>query len=173
MNSTIFTNGLRFLGLLFLQVVVLKSVSIGSEGFKYINILLYPIFILLLPVRIPHALLVFLGFLLGITLDVFYDSLGVHAGASVFTAFIRPYVLASLEPRGGYGVNTSPTKYRFGFNFFLTYACILFFIHLLAYFSLEVFTPVYIGDIFLKTVFSFLVTIVFVIMYQFLFNPRD
>jgi len=173
MNSTIFANGLRFLGLLFLQVVVFKSVAIGGENFNYVHILLYPIFILLLPIRIPHALMIFLAFLLGITLDVFYDSLGVHAGASVFTAFIRPFVLASLEPRGGYGVNMSPTKFRFGFNFFFTYAAILFFIHMLVYFSLEIFTPVYFGDIFLSTVFSFLVTMVFVIMYQFLFNPRD
>ncbi len=172
MNSTIFTNGLRFIGLLFLQVVVLKSISLGG-GVQYINILLYPIFILLLPVKIPHALVIFLGFLMGITMDVFYDSLGVHAGASVFIAFIRPYVLSSLEPRGGYGVTTSPTKYRYGFNFFFTYASILFFLHMLVYFSLEIFTPVYMGQIFLKTVFSFLVTMFFVIIYQFLFNPRD
>ena len=173
MNSTIFTNGLRFIGLLFFQVVVLKSVALGGDGVKYINILLYPIFIILLPIKIPHALAIFLGFLMGMTMDVFYDSLGVHAGASVFIAFIRPYVLSSLEPRGGYGVNTSPTKYRFGFNFFFTYASILCFLHLLVYFSLEIFTPVYLGEIFLKTVFSFLVTMFFVIIYQFLFNPRD
>ena len=46
MNSTIFTNGLRFIGLLFFQVVVLKSVALGGDGVKYINILLYPIFII-------------------------------------------------------------------------------------------------------------------------------
>lgn len=170
MNSAIYTNALRFIGLLILQVVVLKNVSFGGT---YISVLLYPVFIMLLPVRIPHGLLVLLGFFLGIFLDVFYDSLGVHASASVFTAFIRPYVLAALEPRGGYGVNHSPTKARFGFNFFFTYACILMLIHLFVYFSMEIFTPVYLGEIFLRTVFSFLVSMIFVIIYQFLLNPRD
>ncbi len=170
MNNTTFTNGLRFIGLLILQVVVLKNVTFAGD---YVSIMLYPVFIMLLPVRIPHALLVFLGFVLGIFLDLFYDSLGVHASATVFTAFIRPYVLAALEPRGGYGVNHSPTKFRFGFNFFFSYACVLMFFHLLIYFSMEIFTPIYIGEIFLRTVFSFLVSMIFVIIYQFLLNPRD
>ena len=170
MNNTIFTNALRFIGLLFLQVIVLKNISFGGQ---YVSVMLYPVFILLLPIRIPHALLVFLGFLMGIGLDLFYDSLGVHASASVFTAFLRPYVLAALEPRGGYGVNHSPTKFRFGFNFFFSYSSILMFAHLLVYFSMEIFTPVYIGEIFLRTVFSFLISMIFVIIYQFLLNPRD
>ena len=123
MNNTIFTNALRFIGLLFLQVFVLKNIT--------------------------------------------------YASASVLTAFIRPFVLAALEPRGGYGVNHSPTKFRFGFNFFFSYSCILMFAHLLVYFSMEIFTPVYLGEIFLRTVFSFLVSMIFVIIYQFLLNPRD
>ncbi|MEM9822076.1 MAG: hypothetical protein AAF985_13430 [Bacteroidota bacterium] len=170
MNNTIFTNALRFIGLLFLQVFVLKNITFAGA---YVSVMLYPVFILLLPIRIPHALLVLLGFVMGISLDIFYDSLGVHASASVLTAFIRPFVLAALEPRGGYGVNHSPTKFRFGFNFFFSYSCILMFAHLLVYFSMEIFTPVYLGEIFLRTVFSFLVSMIFVIIYQFLLNPRD
>jgi hypothetical protein len=171
MNNTIFTNALRFFGLLFLQVVVLKGISI--ESFDYINVILYPVFIMLLPIRTPSFLVVFLGFLIGITTDIFYDSLGVHASASVFTAFFRSFVLKVLEPRGGYGVNLSPTKFRFGFNFFLSYSSILMLLHLAVYFSMEFFSPVFFVKIFLNTIFSFFVSMIFVIIYQFLFNPRD
>ena len=173
MNSVIFTNSLRFIGLCLLQVLVLKGMASGEGTFKYVSVILYPVFILLLPIRIPHPLLVFLGFLIGFTVDMFYDSLGVHASASVFIAFIRPSVLKALEPRGGYNINESPTKFRLGFNWFFTYACILMFLHLLFYFSMEIFTPVYLGEIIMRSTFSFIVSMIFVIIYQFIFNPRE
>ncbi|MEM1319301.1 MAG: rod shape-determining protein MreD [Bacteroidota bacterium] len=173
MNSTVLANTLRFLGLVFLQVLVLKRFSLGWENFNYFNIFLYPLFIMLLPLRIPHSLLVGLGFVLGIGIDIFYDSPGVHASAGVFTAFIRPFVLSFMEPRGGYNVNHTPTKARFGLSWFLIYSSVLMFAHLFFYFSVEAFTFYYIGDIFLRTVSSFFISMIFIIMYQFIFDPRD
>ena len=173
MNSTTFANALRFVGLVILQVLILKRFAMGWDERHYFQIILYPLFILLLPIRTPHTLLVFLGFLIGITIDMFYVSPGVHASASVFTAFIRPIVLSSIEPRGGYNVNYSPTKNRFGLTWFLTYSSILLFAHLFFYFSVEAFTFYYIIDILLRTLASFIISMIFIIMYQFLFDPRD
>ena len=173
MNSIIFTNGLRFIGLCLIQVLVLKGITAEEGFFKYVSILLYPVFILLLPIRIPHPLLVFLGFLIGFTVDMFYDSLGVHASASVLTAFIRPRILKALEPRGGYNINESPTMFRLGLNWFFTYAAILMFIHILFYISMEIFTPVYAIEIMIRTGFSFIISMIFVMIYQFIFNPRE
>jgi hypothetical protein len=42
------------------------------------------------------------AFLLGITVDMFVDTPGVHTSASVFMAFVRPFVLRILAPRDGY-----------------------------------------------------------------------
>lgn len=173
MNSTISANILRFIGLVILQVLVFKRLSFESESFNYMSVIIYPIFILLLPIRTPHALLVFLAFILGITIDVFYDSIGVHASAAVWTAFIRPYVLKVIAPRGGYNLNFGLTKHRLGLNWFFTYASIMMLAHLAWYFSVEAFTFYYILDIFLRTIFSFIISMVFVIMYQYLLDPRD
>ena len=173
MNNVFVTNGLRFVGLVLLQVLFLKRISFDLENFNYINVILYPVFILLLPFRTPHALLVFLGFLIGFSVDVFYDSLGVHASAGAFTGYIRPYVLKIIEPRGGYNINQSPTKSRHGINWFFTYATIMMLAHLAFYFSVEAFAFVYFFTIVLKTIFSFLVSMIFVIMYQYLFNPKE
>ncbi len=173
MNSVLFSNGLRFIGLLLLQVLVLKRISFDFENFNYINVIAYPIFILLLPIRTPHALLVFLGFLIGFSVDIFYDSLGVHASAGAFSAWIRPYVIAALEPRGGYNINHSPTKKRFGINWFFIYSMIIMLAHLAFYFSVEAFAFKFILTIILKTIFSFLVSMIFIIMYQYLFDPTD
>ena len=173
MNSLIVANSLRFIGLVLIQVLVFKNIDFGWENFNYVNIIVYPIFIMLLPIRIPHALVVLLGFLLGITIDIFYDSLGVHASATVFMAFIRPLIIKAMEPRGGYNINHSPTKYRFGISWFLLYASILFISHLFFYFSVEAFTFVYIGQILIRSLMSFIFSMPFIIMYQYLLNPQD
>lgn len=173
MNSIIFTNSFRFLGLVLIQGFILSNVGANWERFPYFNVLIYPLFIILLPLKTPRALQILLGFVLGISIDIFYNSLGIHASAAVFLAFIRPFVLKYLEPRGGYNVNYSPTKRRMGLPWFLRYASILLFAHIFYYFFVEAFTPVYMVDILLKTFFSFIVSMIIITMLQFLFNPVD
>ncbi len=174
MNSTIFANLLRFIGLTLLQVLILKRMTIGSsDGFNYLQIMLYPVFLLLLPIKTPHALSVLLGFAIGILVDIFYGSLGVHAAASVLTGFVRPIVLSYLEPKAGYGTNIAPTKSKLGIAWFLRYSSLLIFLHLFFYFSVDAFTFVYIVDILLKTIVSFIFTMVFVIVYQYLLEPKE
>lgn len=173
MSSTLITNGFRFVVLLLLQVLILKRISVGWEGYLYINVLLYPLFILLLPFRTPHILVIVLSFLLGLGVDIFYSTPGIHASAAVFTGFIRGIVLNQMEPRGGYNVNYSPTKERMGAGWFFRYAAILMLGHLFFYFSVEVFTYVYIVDILLKTFYSFLFSMLFIIIVMFIFNPQD
>ncbi len=173
MNNSIIKNGIRFVFLVLAQILIFKSIDLDTNGFSYFTIFIYPVFILLLPIRTPTVLVVLLGFFLGLTIDVFYDSLGVHAGASVFSAFIRSTILHVLEPRGGYEVNASPTKSNYGINFFFKYAATFMFFHIVVYFSLEIFTPVYFNEIFIRTGFSFILSILFVIIYQYLFNPKE
>lgn len=173
MNSVIVINALRFIGLVVLQGLVFQNVGAGWENFPYLNIILFPLFILLLPMRTPKASVILLGFLIGIFVDIFYNSMGLHASAAVFTAFARPYVLNILEPRGGYNVNYSPTAYRMGLGWFLRYASILMFSHLFFYFSVEAFTFVYFVDILIKTIVSFIVSMIFILIYQLILNPVD
>ena len=173
MSNTVFTNIWRFILLVLLQVLVLKRISPDYGLFVYMSVFIYPIFLLLLPIRTPHMLAILLGFFLGLTLDFFYDSAGVHASASVFTAFVRPYILSALEPRGGYSVNQIPSKNALGINWFLIYSGILVFMHLFFYFSVEAFTFVYIGDIILKSFFSFFISMFFVIAYQYILDPKN
>ena len=96
MNNTILTHSVRFILLALLQVLVFKQMNLDSKILNYIHVFIYPAFILLLPIRTPDTLLIFFGFLLGITIDLFYDSPGVHASALVFMAFIRPKILKFL-----------------------------------------------------------------------------
>lgn len=125
MSNIVFINIVRFLALYFLQVLILRPLSIGWEGFFYFNAHIYPLFILLLPLRISKPAMLLLAFLIGIAVDMFYDTPGMHAASLVFMAYARSYVLSYLEPREGYNVNYSPTKKRFGLTWFFQYASIM------------------------------------------------
>ncbi|MDX1940436.1 MAG: hypothetical protein SFU99_07785 [Saprospiraceae bacterium] len=173
MNRTILNNIARFFGFGLAQVFVLKEMNLWWAGFHYFQIFLYPLFILLLPFRAPQQLILFLSFVMGIFIDGFYDSMGVHASASVFTAALRPWVLAWVAPRGGYDSKHVPTKAQYGLPWFLRYASILMGIHLLFYFSVESFTFVNPFEIFLKTVGSGIISMIFIWMTIMILNPKE
>ena len=173
MEKAITRNILRFVLLLLLQGLIFHRIHIGGTDFNYIQIFVYPLFIMLLPIQISKALLILLGFLLGISIDVFYDSPGLHASAATFSAFIRPFVLGVMQPRGGYKINALPNKNQFGFNWFVRYASILMAFHLLWYFMVEAFQFSQILQVLLKTICSFIASIIFITLYVFIFNPRD
>ena len=173
MNNILTANVFRFFGLLLAQGLVFQNIGVDWGDFPYLRIIIYPIFILLLPFRAPRSLVIFLSFLLGLFVDIFYNTIGVHASAATFTAFARPYILKFFEPRGGYNTNYSPTVYRYEINWFFKYAATMMLAHLFFYFSVEAFTFVYIVDILGKTVVSFIFSLSFVMIYQLIFNPVE
>lgn len=168
MNRAIAPIIIRFFVLVFLQGLVLKELSLQIGNFPYFQILLYPLFILVIPFSVSRPLQLFLAFLLGLFVDSFYDSPGIHASAAVFTAFVRPFVLSWFEPREGYNAKHNPTKNQYGLLWFTQYGATLMAIHLFTYFSVEAFTFYYIVDILLKTISSFFITMLFVFMAIFL-----
>lgn len=172
MNKAVVNNAVRFIVSLVLQVFIFKYISLSWGDFDYIHFVIYPIFILLLPLNTPKVFAIFLAFLLGFSVDVFYDSLGVHASAAVLIAYIRPLILRILEPHQGYNIVISPSKFNLGFNWFFTYAAILLFVYLFVYFSVEAFSFVYIFDILLRTIFSFIFSFLVILLHQLIFKTR-
>lgn len=174
MSNTVFTNVFRFLALLALQVLILKRINLlGEESMNYINFLVYPLFILLLPFSMSSTVILLLAFLMGISVDYFYDSLGVHASALVFLAWSRGIVLRQLEPKGGYNLNYSPTKKRMGTSWFFRYTIILMGLFVFFYFCVEVFNFALFGRILLKSILSYIASVVFIIILMFIFDPTD
>ena len=172
MNSIWLKQGFRLVFIFLFQVLVLKQVHLDWGSFNYISLIVIPLWMMLLPVSTPRWLLVSIGFVVGLMVDWFYDSHGVHASACTFLGFIRPFILGYLEPKGGYNRIPIPSKYHLGLNWFITYASIALLVYLLFYFSMEVFTPSYLGTILMKTIFSFSLSILLVLLYVFIFDPE-
>ncbi|MBR9919841.1 MAG: rod shape-determining protein MreD [Bacteroidetes bacterium] len=173
MNNLIFTSSLRFIGLVLFQGLLLQRFQLGGSILSHLYVIVFPVFIMLLPLRTPRTLLIFLGFLIGLAIDLFYDSPGLHASAGAFTGFFRKWALKWMAPRGGYNVNYSPTVRRYGWNWFFGYSAIMMGAHLFFYFSVEAFTFAFYVDIILNLLISFPISMLFVFMFMRIFNPLD
>lgn len=89
MNSLLFSNIIRFIALVLLQVLICNQMNfLGS-----INPYIYILFILIYPVKNNRLSFIFISFVLGILIDIFMDTGGAHAAASVTIAYMRPVFL--------------------------------------------------------------------------------
>ena len=172
-NTLILRNLIRAVFLMAFQVLVLNQINLGGTSFNYISIFIYPIFLMFLPISTPTWLMLIIGFFYGYCIDVFSDTSGMHTATCVFTGFIRSILLNAFEPQGGYKDGVSPTRRRMGFPWFLRFASVFMFLHIFYFFCVEVFTLLYIGKIMMHTIPSFLISIVFVMIYSFLFDPAE
>lgn len=171
MNSLVKRNIYRTILVLAIQLVLLKRIDITFGGFNYIHFTIYPIIIALMPYKINKTLLVLIGFSLGLFVDLFYDSLGVHAAAACFTAYMRSHILQLLAPAEGYSKD-GLTSYSYGFVWFVSYLGMLMFIHLFFLYSVEAFSFVYFKEIVLRTIFSFIASLFLLVLAQLIFNPK-
>ncbi|MDB4904185.1 MAG: rod shape-determining protein MreD [Mucilaginibacter sp.] len=135
MSKGFIINFLRFFLLIFIQVFLLKNITLYNLSTPYIYIL----FILLLPFEIPNLALFILSFLLGITIDAFYDTPGQHAAACVLLALVRILFISVTVQKEGFDNEPEPTLSIMGVRWFFTYALILTFTHHFFLFSLEAF----------------------------------
>lgn len=160
--------------ILIVQVLILKRMSAGSSWlWQHADIFIYPVIILMLPIRMARQYVTLIGFAIGLIIDLFYDTVGVHAFALTATAYARGLLLSYLEPRGGYTMIMTPTRHSMGLNWLLIYTAISYFIHTFTYVTVEIFTFVYIGQILLKTLITFMFSMMVVVGYHMLFNPRN
>ena len=81
MVNNLLKYSLIFIVSVLLQVLVLNHILI----FRMISPFYYLIFLLLLPYDTPRAMLIFLGFILGLSIDAFTNTLGVHAAVFAFS----------------------------------------------------------------------------------------
>jgi len=168
MISEIIRNIIRFIALILVQVLIIKNIELG----RFMNPFVYVLFIIVLPFETPKWLLLVSAFILGITIDMFYDTAGMHAAATVFMAYTRPGILKLFSPRDGYEFGTQPTIQYLGVPWFLSYAGILIIFHHLVLFYIEIFRFSEFFSTFFRASASSVITMLLVVISQFLFHRK-
>ncbi len=165
MGRVILNNIIRFFLLLGLQVFFLKHIGYYNLATPF----LYILFILLLPFKIPNLLLFLLAFLTGLTVDVFYDTLGLNAAACTVLAYVRIIFISVTVQREGFDNEPDPSLGIMGFRWFILYATLLTFFHHLVLFTFETFRFSQFGYTLLRVILSSIFTILLILLAEFTF----
>lgn len=156
----------RFIVLVLIQVLVLNNVNL----FGYLNPYIYILFIILLPATLNQNRILIFSFLIGLTMDMFGDSGGVHACACLVIAYLRPLVL-----RFSFGISYDYQTLRFNnipFGARLNYIVIMVFLHHFVMFALEIFNISDILTILKKTLFNGLFSALIIVCITILFSRK-
>ena len=94
--SSFFRYFFRALALIAIQVYLLNKVP---HLHRLVVPSLYFVFVLWLPFSMSRSALLIWSFLVGLTVDYFSLTPGLHAAACVLIAYLRPYLITLLMPR--------------------------------------------------------------------------
>ncbi len=159
---------LRFIFLVFFQVFILNNIEVSG----YINPYLYILFVLLLPIDTDKWLLLISAFLLGLTVDIFSDTAGMHAAASTLAAFVRPGIINLVTQKQEVDTGTEPSVKEFGFRNFFTYSFLVTSIHHISLFYIEVFRFSEFFSTLYRAVLSVIFTMILILITNYLFLKK-
>ena len=143
-----------FIGLVLLQVLILNNVHIAG----YATPFLYIYLILKFESDTPRNALMLWAFFLGLAVDVFSDTPGMNAAATVLLAFLRPTFLRLFVPRDTLDTLV-PAIRTMGILPFLKYLVVSVLIHHGWLLTLEFFSFAHIGTLLLRIAASTLLTV--------------
>jgi rod shape-determining protein MreD len=167
MNNTVLNTVLRFIGLVLLQVIICSNINFLG----YLNPYIYIIVIFLYPISNNRLLFIFLSFLLGLSVDLFLDSGGVHATASVAITYVRPLFL-----KFSFGAAYEYQAIKFSNTTFsqrLIYFIALIVIHHALLFSLVIFDQNEALLIIKQTFYSSIFTLIICLLLTSLFSKKE
>jgi hypothetical protein len=160
------TSFLLFIGS---QVLFVRTLVFFDLAFCFV----YTTFILLLPISTPRLLYMFIAFFTGFFVDMFYDTLGIHAAACVLMAYTRQFVFRALTPAGGYDDNQEININNLGIQWIVSYLLVMNLIHHLALFLIEASSYSLIFQSLGKAILSAIYTTLLSLLLLRLFNPSE
>ena len=167
MNKTLI-NIIRFVALVVAQVLLVNHIRLGG----YVHPYVYLIFVMLLPINTPGWQLLLAGFGIGLVVDLFMGTLGMHAGATTMMAFCRPAIIRIVSGSQKLENTREPNINQLGFPWFLRYTLCMVLIHNFTYFMLEGFSLHLMGQALLRILISVPVSTFLILMILFLFSAN-
>jgi len=153
-----------FVGLVLLQVLILNNIQFSG----FVNPYVYILFIMLLPFTIPGYAVLGLSFLLGLSIDIFSNTPGVHSSATVLLGFLRPGIANLISSREIIEKGNTPNMKQLGFASFLKYTIIAVLVHHLFLFYAEAFSFEGFFHTLLRIILSSIFSIVIILGSQFI-----
>lgn len=151
-----------------LQVLILNRIDITP----YTNAYVYILFILMLPVNINRVLLLVLSMLIGLVIDLFSNTPGMHSTACLVIAFIRPGFLNILVPRENFDSTIKLSWNGMGSAKFMVYAAVMITLHHLILLCVESYLTLPIFALLLRVIACSICTLMLIVLSQFLMSNK-
>ena len=119
-----------------LQVLVMNNIHLFGIVVPFI----YLYVILKLPVDVSRSNIVLISFIVGLVIDIFSNTFGMHAAACTLAGFVRTPLLERFVDIREVPEGSIPSYRLFGLGRFLRYMVLLVLIHHVALFVIESFT---------------------------------
>ncbi|OHX67003.1 hypothetical protein [Flammeovirga pacifica] len=151
---------------LFAQVVFCRNLTF-FEG----NVMIFPYvaFLVLLPFGANNMKLLNIAFAMGLIMDIFYDSIGIHSAACVGMAFTRYQIMKVTAPSSGYDLSDVPLIGQMGFGSFVTFVIPQVLIHHILLFCIEAADWGFMPKALLRAFLSSIATLLIILAIQYLF----
>ncbi|GAB4033223.1 hypothetical protein [Spirosoma jeollabukense] len=159
----ILSTTLLFVLYLALQILLVRNVVLFDYGFCFI----YIACILLLPNEISRTWLLIIAFATGLIVDTFYNTLGMHAAATVLMAYCRPLIVRAQIDVPGVESRIQFSLRELGVGPFFRYVFLLTLIHHTALFFIEASSLVLLIPTLIRVGASTLFTTVSIVLIQF------
>jgi hypothetical protein len=149
-TQTISKTVLTFLLFMILQLLVFRNIVIQDYAFCFMYIAI--------------------SFLVGLIIDIFYDTAGVHASACVLISYLRTYIVQFLFPNRGLETDVVLSINGMGTERFVRYIFIMTLIHHTLLFFVEAGTFQFFVVTIIKIVSSVLVTTFTIVLLHVVFR---
>ncbi|MBQ9602195.1 MAG: hypothetical protein IJR42_00075 [Paludibacteraceae bacterium] len=151
----------RYILVMILQVLLFDQLQLLGVCHPYI----YVLCLLMMPITLSHSADMIIGAVVGLIMDIFCNSMGIHTAACIFIMFIRPYLIGAIVNDKD-RLNEQISLRSLGMEALLRYVVILVVIHHLIVFLLAAWNWAHIGFVLVETLVSSLVTISIIIGYN-------
>jgi rod shape-determining protein MreD len=167
MNKTVYF-GLLFVFLVLLQVFVLNNILFLG----YVNPYLYIIFVFLYPLKKSRFGFLFISFALGLCIDFFSDSGGIHAFSIVTIAYLRLFFIRVFLNKfevdySFFKLNLEPFGKKFNYITTLTV------LHHFLLFSFANFSFQNMSHVILNTLYSSVFTLILYFLSIYIFSKKQ
>ena len=165
-SNRYFINVLRFTLLVLVQVLVFNRLNF----FGFINPMVYILFLYWYPIKENRAVFISVGFLLGLVIDIFSDTLALHAASTLTIAYLRPTIMRFV-----FGINYEFQSFKLSNTTRaqqITFLALLIVAHHVIFFTLEIFSLANLLVILKKVIFTGIGTLILCLLFSSLFSVQ-
>lgn len=153
----------RYVVIMLLQVLLFNQLQLWGICHPYI----YVLCLLMMPITLPHSMDMLLGAAVGLVMDIFCNSLGIHTSVCVLIMFVRPYLIG-LIVNDKDRLNEQISLRAVGMEALVKYVVVLVLVHHFLVFLLAAWSWAHIGFILKETLVSSAITISLIMGYNML-----